>query len=435
MRKRTDRVWTGLLFMVFLFAAGAEAQPPKIVNSFNGRSGIVVSASGDYSFALLSGTAAKTQLPGTTAYTDAANAFTANQSISGNLGVSGIIALPNTAQSFTEVSTGVITLGGSPFLHNQGTNAGDAVVGNTFVGQNAGNFYTANTNAHTVLGNTGIGYSALSSVSSGTGNTGGGYLALGRNTTGFLSTALGIQALFANETGTENTAIGADALELNVDGYNNVAIGVATGAVTGAGSNHDNIYIGNDVGAVENNTIRIGNNASCGNHSCQTQTFIAGISNSTVTGTAVVVDSNGQLGVATSSARFKYDVQGMDEATQKLLRLRPVTFRYKQAESDGSHPLQYGLVAEEVAEVYPELVQNSPDGKPYTVRYQILPAMLLNEFQKEHKQVVAQQEQIQALQHQLAQLAAQTRLLQTEVAAFRVRREQGLKIAAITERK
>jgi len=117
----------------------------------------------------------------------------------------------------------------------------------------------------------------------------------------------------------------------------------------------------------------------------------------------------------------------MDRATQKLLGLRPVTFRYKRAEPDGSHPVQYGLIAEEVAEVYPELVQNSPDGKPYTVRYQILPAMLLNEFQKEHKQIVAQQEQIQSLQDQL-------RLLQTEMAAFEAREQQGSTLAAIAGR-
>src|SRR5207244_751394 len=130
----------------------------------------------------------------------------------------------------------------------------------------------------------------------------------------------------------------------------------------------------------ENGTIRIGNSDSSNNHSVQTRTFVAGVSGVATggIGTAVVVDADGQLGTISSSRRFKYDIHAMDEATSKLLQLRPVTFRYKQAQNDGSHPLQYGLIAEEVADVYPELVQYDPKtGELNAVLYQALPAMLL----------------------------------------------------------
>ncbi len=127
----------------------------------------------------------------------------------------------------------------------------------------------------------------------------------------------------------------------------------------------------------------------------------------------VLIDGNGQLGTISSSRRFKYDIQDMGEASSDLLRLRPVAFRYKQAQTDGSHPLQYGLIAEEVKEVLPELVAHGRDGQPETVLYHILPAMLLNEVQKqqraneEQKRTIArQQAEIQELAARLAKLEA-----------------------------
>jgi hypothetical protein len=145
----------------------------------------------------------------------------------------------------------------------------------------------------------------------------------------------------------------------------------------------------------ESNTIRIG--------SSHAQTFIAGISGVTtgLSGAAVLVDSNGQLGTISSSRRFKDDIQDMGDASSDLMKLRPVKFRYKQAQEDGSHPLQYGLVAEEVAEVNPGLVQFDKDGNPQTVLYHVLPAMLLNEVQKEHQKIEDQQKVIQSQQEQL----------------------------------
>jgi hypothetical protein len=141
------------------------------------------------------------------------------------------------------------------------------------------------------------------------------------------------------------------------------------------------------------------------------------------------------LGTVSSSRRFKYDIQSMDDATNKLFQLRPVTFRYKQAQTDGSHPLQYGLIAEEVAEVYPELVQyDLKTGEPNTVLYNALPAMLLNEVQKQQRQIDDQQQQIRSLQEQLSQLVSQTQLLQTEMGKFKIQEEKGNEIVAVTAR-
>ena len=304
--------------------------------------------------------------------------------------------------------------------------------------------------------NTAVGLTALAANTSGNSNTASGAGTLQANTIGVSNTAVGVDALNANTEGNNNVAIGFNALTNNLGsggagsgntaigngalvsntlGNNNIAIGQGAGSTNNSGSNgSDSIYIGNITNSLgimlqnESSTMRIGDNTH------QSHTFIGGISNSTVTGLAVVVDTSGHLGVAPSSRRLKYDIQDMDRATKKLLQLRPVTFRYTQAQNNESHPLQSGLIAEEVADVYPELVQYSAEGQPNAVFYQFLPAMLLNEFQKEHKQVAAQQEQIQSLQDQLAQLAAQTRQLQTEITTLKAQGEQASKIAALTPR-
>ena len=118
---------------------------------------------------------------------------------------------------------------------------------------------------------------------------------------------------------------------------------------------------------------------------------------------AVLIDSAGQLGTISSSRRFKEDIQDMGEMSRRLLRLRPVTFRYKQASADGSKPLQYGLIAEEVAEVFPELVAYDKDGQPTTVFYHIMPSLLLNELQQQQSQIAAQQERIDRLEKLIEQ--------------------------------
>src|SRR5262249_31299482 len=134
----------------------------------------------------------------------------------------------------------------------------------------------------------------------------------------------------------------------------------------------------------ESNTIRIG---VAGN---QNRIFLAGVSGVNVSGVPVLVSSSGQLGVASSSRRFKQDIEDMGAATDNLMRLRPVTYHYKQPFEDGPQPMQYGLIAEEVAEVYPELVAHSADGKIETVKYQMLDSMLLNELQKQNAVMTAQ---------------------------------------------
>ena len=153
--------------------------------------------------------------------------------------------------------------------------------------------------------------------------------------------------------------------------------------------------LGNQGTSGDDHVIRIGD--------VQTQTFIAGISGVNVSGVPVlVIKFSGQLGIASSSRRFKEEIRDMGDDSQGLLRLRPVTFRYKQSFPDGSKPIQYGLIAEEVAEVYPDLVARSADGQIETVKYQVLDSMLLNEVQR-------QQEEIRSLQQRLATIGSAAR--------------------------
>lgn len=220
--------------------------------------------------------------------------------------------------------------------------------------------------------NTAIGSGTMPSNTTGSAGTAVGVNALNSNTTGGSNTALGFQALFGNTTASNNTAVGSNALGNNLTGSGNIAIGSGAGQNITNGGN--NIHIGHSAPGNEANTIRIGRT--------QTSTFLAGVDGVTIaSGTQVFIDSNGQLGTITSSLRFKEDVADMGKASDSLMKLRPVTFHYK---TDGSHLLQYGLIAEEVAKVYPDLVQYDDQGKPFTVRYHLINVMLLNELQKEH---------------------------------------------------
>ncbi len=261
----------------------------------------------------------------------------------------------------------------------------------------------ANTNG---LVNTAIGSGALSSNTSGNGNSALGASAMSSNTTGGNNTAVGIQALFGNTTSSNNTAVGANALG-NASGSGNTALGRSAGFNITTGTN--NIDIGNNPPGNESSTIRIG--------STQTRAFLAGVNGVTVSsGTAVYIDSNGQLGTITSSVRFKEDVESMGDASEGLMKLRPVTFRYKAPYDDGSHLLQYGLIAEEVAKVYPDLVQYDEKGKPFTVRYHEINTMLLNELQKQHGTVAEQQAEVTRLRSQLAEQEARIQRLEALLA-------------------
>jgi hypothetical protein len=250
------------------------------------------------------------------------------------------------------------------------------------------------------FGNTAVGYNALSqSMTTDTinsvDNTAVGSEALQRNRTGQDNTGVGQRALAQNTTGTENTALGEAALYNNFTGSYNIAIGVYAG---GNCRLSNNIMIGNKGNARDSGYIRIGDST------LQNQTYIAGISGVTVgNGVAVMINSDGQLGTLTSSARFKEAIKPMDKASEAILALKPVTFRYKhELDPDGTQ--QFGLVAEEVEKVNPELVAYDDDGKPYSVRYEAVNAMLLNEFLKEHTAFVEAQRKIDGLQSTVASL-------------------------------
>jgi hypothetical protein len=254
--------------------------------------------------------------------------------------------------------------------------------------------------------NTADGSGALSSNTTGTFNTATGRLALLSNTTGNGNTASGFFSLGNNTTAERNTANGVAALFNNTTGENNIALGFGAGDNVTTGDN--NIDIGNLGVATESNTVRIGEQVTVADPNtgdtmpAHTRTFIAGISGAAVAGAAVKVNANGQLGVAPSSERFKAKIKPMDKASEAILALKPVTFRYKK-ELDPKGIPQFGLVAEQVAKVNPALVDRDGKGEIYTVRYEAVNAMLLNEFLKEHKKVQAQQATIIELKSTLAQ--------------------------------
>jgi hypothetical protein len=231
--------------------------------------------------------------------------------------------------------------------------------------------------------------------------------------------------LISNPTvsaGHNNTAIGITALYNANGGSGNIALGVNAGLNVTNGSN--NIHIGS-AGAAESGIIRIG---IPGTHQ---GALIAGISNSNVgSGSTVFVNGNGQLGTILSSGRFKEDVAAVGDDSRRLLALRAVRFHYKPAYDDPSRPLQYGLVAEEVAEVFPELVHPDGDGTPYSVRYHLLSVLLLNELQRQERQLEAQdrarqdekaqtEARLAAQQRELDELRAQVRALVGGKAAVR----------------
>jgi hypothetical protein len=218
--------------------------------------------------------------------------------------------------------------------------------------------------------NTAIGYRALFSNTIGQGNTATGSQALANNTRDG-NTATGEYALHYNTTGSFNTAIGASALEVNT-GSDNVALGFLAGYHLTSGSG--NVCIGQGVfgNAGESNTTRIAN-----------------VYDSVAFGRAVYVNSGNEIGTLSSSRRYKEEIKPMDKTSETVFALKPVTFRYKK-EVDPARALSFGLIAEDVAEISPELITRDEKGNPQTVRYDAVNAMLLNEFLKEHKTVLEQ---------------------------------------------
>jgi hypothetical protein len=331
----------------------------------------------------------------------------------------GAYALGNNTSGFYNTASGTFALYSNSTGFDNTANGYHALFHNTAGYNNTANGYEALYNNMTGYNNTANGVDALNSNTTGSYNIANGYLALDFNITGSQNTANGNQALYLNTDGNYNTANGNQAL-YNNQGHNNTALG------NGAGENlttgNSNIAIGNPGVAGESGAIRIGTMG------LQASTYIAGINGVTVSsGAPVFINANGQLGTITSSRRFKNAIKDMGTVTDRLMKLRPVTFRYKDSAEQGPHALQYGLIAEEVAKVYPDLVQYDKAGKPFTIYYHLLTPMLLNELQKAHHRFEAQKTEITAMK---TAYRAEITNLKSEMALLKQSQQQQLNALA-----
>jgi hypothetical protein len=333
------------------------------------------------------------------------NALFSLTSGGGNTAVGWHSLFSNTDGTF---NTGV---GAGTLLFNVGDQTAGDGVNNTAIGTAALLFNTRGS-LNTAVGthalfsnttgslNTAVGIQALPSNTTGSSNTAMGQEALSSNTTGSDNTATGGAALFINTEGSSNTANGQTALLNNISGDNNTAFGMsALYYSTGNGNTALGAFAGNSV-TTANNVIAIGTAGGNVSDSC----YIGKIFGATIEPTSalnVMIDSSGKLGTTASSKRFKEEIQPMDKASETILALRPVTFRYKNYRDS---PLQFGLIAEEVADVNPDLVARDKNGEIYTVRYEQINAMLLNEFLKEHRKVEEQGRRIEEQEVTIAQL-------------------------------
>jgi Chaperone of endosialidase len=302
------------------------------------------------------------------------------------------------------------TANGIQALYYNTTGSNNTATGAGALGNNNASNNTAN-GANALFSNTGgiqntaTGFNALLSNTVGNHNTANGFNALQSNTTGNNNTANGGGALNQLTTGSNNTAEGQGALNRLTTGSSNIAMGFQAGQNITTGAN--NIEIGNVGVAGDANMIRIGKQGT------QARTFVAGIFGSTVaSGVGVIVNSSGQLGTVLSSERFKEAIKPMDKASEAILSLQPVTFRYKQ-ELDPNGVPQFGLIAEQVDKVNPDLVVRGEDGKVTTVRYEAVNAMLLNEFLKEHQRAVEERRKVE---EQGATIAQQKKDLASQLA-------------------
>ena len=259
----------------------------------------------------------------------------------------------------------------------------------------------------------GVGYGALGNAPAIFGNTALGNFALGATTAGQYNTAVGAYALSAIN-GNNNTAVGYIALANVLTGVHNIGIGYVAGVNLGSDNSH-NIMIANAGSNADNGVIRIG---QIGFHTSFFVGGVRGVTTAQNNAVPVMIDSEGQLGTISSSRRFKEDIHDMGDASRGLLRLRPVTYRYIKPFGDGSKPIQYGLIAEEVAEVYPDLVARSADGRIETVKYQVLDAMLLNEVQRQQADMRALEIHIRTVIEQNGALIQQNAELQQRLAAL-----------------
>jgi trimeric autotransporter adhesin len=332
---------------------------------------------------------------------------------------------------FSNTATGNTAVGSNALLNNttggtleniQGTNVGPNVAvgwqtlesntvasANTAVGYQALQSFTTGPVGFEQVGLcTAVGFRALANATGdGFANSAFGYQALYNNSDGFGNTAIGLQALLSNTTGSSNVAIGNNALSNNTEGADNTAVGFNAGASVTTASN----------------VICIGAFGQNVDNSC----FIANIFDATsASGIGVFVNSSGQLGTTTSSLRFKEKIEPMNQNSEALFALKPVTFRYKK-EIDQVGIRQFGLVAEEVEKLNPDLVVRDKEGKPYSVRYDQINAMLLNEFLKEHNAFLEERSKVQQLEAALeavnARLKEQDARIEKVSAQFEINKQ------------
>ena len=368
---------SGILGSILGLATAAPCahaqQPPDVVESDASGN----TAAGTGALAFLTTPASRNSAFGYAALyrntTGESNTAAGYRALSGNTTASYNTAAGSEALSNNTVGTYNTAVGAAALRDNS---AGSH---NTAVGSGA-------LHANTTDSNTAIGFQAMNSTTTGANNTAFGSNSLFSNTTGKGNEAQGVNALYSNTTGIRNLAIGSNALYSNTTGSYNVSLGFDAGYNQTTGN--DNIYIANQGVADESQTLRLGTRGTVGTvGSGILSAYIAGITTSQVTGSAVYVTPSGQLGVLASAERFKTSVEAMGTASEKLARLRPVTFELK---TDPRGTRQYGLIAEEVAKVYPELVIHGADGRIDGVRYEELAPMLLNVLQQQHARLVAQ---------------------------------------------
>jgi len=366
------------------------------------------------------------------------NALLSDTTGNGNTAVGSQALVSNTS------GIGNLAIGTQTLFSNTTADSNVAIGGSTMYNNASGNNNTA-VGAAALFSNQGgsqnvaIGYSAAFYNETGVNNTAVGASALFNNISGSNNCIFGYWAFLEGQTGSNNTAVGMNAL-LSTFGDNNVAIGYNAGLDVQGGDN--NIFIGasagHDVVGSGSNNIEIGTVGNgtdngqirIGKKGVQTVVHIAGIAGSTVaSGVAVITDNLGHLGTVTSSARFKENIQPMDKASEAILSLKPVTFRYKKDLDPEAIP-QFGLVAEQVERVNPALVAYDNQGKPYSVRYEAVNAMLLNEFLKAHRKIEEQECRAQQQDSTLAELRSQ---VQTLTAALKEQTERIQKVSAQLE--
>jgi hypothetical protein len=348
--------------------------------------------------------------------TDPENTAVGDEALFSNMGAlntaTGFHALFSNTDGDGNTATGSQALASNTTGDGNTATGAEALFGNTI-----GNFNTAS--GHRALGNnttgsenTANGHQALANNTTGFGNAAVGWSTLLFNTTGFANAAVGSGALFLNTIGSNNTAMGQAALRDNTTGSNNTALGVGAGSsITGSG----NVCIGEGVPGF----------AGEDDH-----TYIRNINTTSVSGggaDTVTVDlSTGLVGHLSSSRRHKEQIQPMANSSEVLHRLKPVTYRYKK-DIDASQALDYGLVAEEVAEIDPNLTACNREGQIESVRYNAINAMLLNEFLKEHRTI---EEQTRKIQEQEATIAQLKKEMETVVARLK---EQDSKIQKVSD--